>query len=154
MQIDPIAPDETLEESSAAEPVTFVIVGYLRSPKGKVTEEKYEFNCSPDAPYGEFLDFLVEAGQPGSIRRALNYIEAALVDDDERVRLQEVLHTPNLRLNPKLIDLLATRLVETYTERPTSARSGSRSGPGRAVRRSAGGAGSRVSGTSRNGQPA
>lgn len=154
MQLDSIRPEDTLEDATAAEPITFQIVGYLRGPKGKVTEETYDFQCSPDAPYGEFLDFLTEAGQPGAIRRAMNYIEAALVNDEERARLVEVLHTPNLRLNPKLIDLLATGLVEAYTERPTSPRSASPSGGNRAARRSTAGAGSRASATSRNGRPA
>jgi hypothetical protein len=153
MQLDTIRPEDSLEDATAAEPVTFQIVGYLRSEKGKVTEEAYDFNCFPDAPYGEFLDFILEAGQVGSIRRALDYIEAALVNDEERVRLQEVLHTPNLRLNPKLVDLLATGLVEAYTERPTSPRSASPSGGNRAARRSAAGAGSRGSASSRNGRP-
>lgn len=153
MQLDPIAPEETLEEAQAAEPITFVIVGYLRSAKGKVTEEQYEFNCAPDAPYGEFIDFIVQAGDGMGLRRALNYIEASLVNDKERERLNEVLHTPNLRLHPKLLDMLATRLVETYSERPTSQRPGSSSGGARTGRRSAGDAGSRASATSRNGRP-
>jgi hypothetical protein len=152
MQLDPIVPDETLQEATDAEPITFQIVGHRRDKKGKVTEEAWDFTASPDAPYGPFVDFLVQAGEPGSIGRALNYIEASLLNDEERERLHELLHAPDMRLHPRLIDKLATQLVEAYTQRPTSPQAGSSSGPARAARRSAGGAGSRGSAASSNGQ--
>jgi hypothetical protein len=154
MQLDPIAPEETLEEAEAAEPITFDVVGHRRDQKGKVKEEHHEFTCTPDPPFGEFMDFIVEAGTPGSIRRAYEYILASLIDDDERARFDEVLHSPGLRLNPRLVDLLAAALIEAYADRPTSPRSDSQGTPARGSRRSPAAAGSPGSATSRNGRSA
>jgi hypothetical protein len=154
MRLDPIVPDETLQEAAEAEEITFEIVGYRRGSKGKMTEESFEFHASADAPYGEFVDFLVQAGQPGSIGRAMQYISASLVNDEERERFDDVLHQKDLRLPTRLIDQLATRLVEAYSDRPTSPQSGSSAGAARAARRSAGGAGSRASASSGNGRHA
>src|SRR6266705_1661943 len=119
MQLDPIAPEETVEESAAAQPITFTIVGHRRDAKGRIKEESHDFTCLADAPYGEFLDFITAAGQPGALGRMYRYVVATLVDDDERERFDELLHSPGLRLNPQLLDLLASQLIEAYSERPT-----------------------------------
>ena len=181
MKIDPIAPEQSAAQAAEAEPLSFQIVGYRRleepekceNCKGKgtvgtgvatvdcedceghgrltVRTERHDFHASPDAPYGEYLEILTKAGDGRAMQRCYDYITAALVDDEERERFDEVLHS-GLILNPMLLDLLTTSLIEAYADRPTSPRSASPNGGSPTARRSQGAAGSRGSATSPNGR--
>lgn len=139
---------ETIEEALAAEPISFTVVGHLRTPgKGKapdkIIEKEYAYECDPDYPFGAFLDFLQSVGSGSGGARLFEFIHACLANDDERTRFTEMLHTPGLRLNPDLLDVLANSLIGAYTNRPTRQPSGSAGGPSRAARRSAAGANGR-----------
>lgn len=127
---------ETVEEAQAAEPISIKIVGHLRT-KGKIKEAEYAYECDPDYPFGPFLDFLQSVGSGSGGARLFEFIDACLANDAERDRFKEMLHTPGLRLNPDLLDVLANSLIGAYTSRPTKPPTASAGGPSRAVRRSA-----------------
>lgn len=127
---------ETLEDAQAAEPIPIKITGHLRDAKGAMKEKVFEFACTPDYPFGQFLDFLQSVGQAAGGARLLRFVEACLATDNDRERFTEMLHTPGLRLNPELLDLLSTSLIEAYTNRPTVSPSASAGGRSRAARRS------------------
>lgn len=140
-----IAPEHTLAEAAGAEPFSFTIVAHVRDENNKVSEQAWEFLCAPDPPFGEFMDFITTIGQPGTLRRLRDYVDACLVDDEERTRFEETLHTPGARFNPQLLDKLSSALIEKYAERPTSPPSASASGRAPTARRSRAGASSRAS---------
>ena len=153
IELDPVGPETAADPEDFAEEIGITIIGERLDAKGLVKEERHKFTCAGVNPYGQYLDLMSSAGTVKSLHAQREYVEAALVDDDERERFREITHSPGLRLNMSLMDELASLLVRAYAGRPTSPPPGSRPGGRPAGRRSTGGAGGRGSATSGNGRP-
>lgn len=122
------------------DPFTFTLVGYRQMPDGEKREETFQFTASGVRPYYVQIDMTRAAAADNGVlagKAIADYVELALVDDDERARFREVLETPDVYFEAGVLAEISNWLGETYSGRPTKRPTASRSGASRGGRRSA-----------------
>lgn len=86
---------------------------------------KHSFECKPVLQGAVILDFVTasEEGGAGGAGHLTDLIEAALKDDDEVTRFNEVIRSSNIEDTIEIEELgnIVAWLVEEYTSRPTQA---------------------------------
>lgn len=136
-------------------PFKFTLIGYRPTDDGH-EEAPFDFTVSGVRPFYVQIE-LIRAQAAGSgilmYEKAVELIEMALLNDEERTRWRETLGLPDVSFEVQSIVEIAAWLDEAYADRPTKSPTASRSSRARGGRRSTGARSERASATSANGQP-
>lgn len=133
-------------------PFKFTIAGTRHDPQdGTNKEVTFEFTAKGVRPFYVHMDMVrAAAAEDGTLSAAalIDFVELALLNDDERARWRETLESPDILFQGTMLGEVSDWLTEQYAARPTQPASASRSGASPGGRRSSAAAGGRAGATS------